>query len=170
VQPPPDGSEQLDERRRRAQQRREAHEAERTRSTTPFRSHGIAHPDEWAERHWTSRLLHAAGNVASVSGVGIIAAALVVGWAIVGLVARFPSWWQAALYSVTGSVTFVMVFVIQHTQARQVSSMQRKLDELLRTSSEADDSLIAVEEASDEQLQALADLNVEDRRAAEIPE
>ena len=156
-----------DDRRRRAEDHRRAFEADRTRRTTPFRGPGVTHPDEWADRHWSSRVLHRTAGATSVSGTGILAAALVVGWALVGLVAGFPSWWQVALYSVTGSVTFVMVFVIQHAQARQVSSMQRKLDELLRASVRADDALIAVEEASDEELQALAQLNVEDRRAAD---
>ena len=38
--------------------------------------------------------------------------------------------------------------------------MQRKLDELIRSSTRADDSLIAVEEATDQQLQAMADVSV----------
>ena len=44
------------------------------------------------------------------------AAAFVVTWAIVGVAVDFPEWWKTALYSVTGSATFLMVFVIQHTQ------------------------------------------------------
>jgi low affinity Fe/Cu permease len=55
-------------------------------------------------------------------------------------------------YSTTGSVTFVMVFVIQHTHERRTSATQRKLDELIRSSTHADDTLIAVEEAADDQL------------------
>ena len=70
------------------------------------------------------------------------------------------------MYSVTGSVTLVMVFVIQHTQERQRSATQRKLDELIRSSASADDALIAVEEAGDEHLQALTDLNLADRERA----
>ncbi len=56
-----------------------------------------------------------------------------------------------------------MVFAIQHTQARQQAAIQRKLDEVLRAITTADDRLIAVEEAPDEELEALADLNMEDR-------
>jgi low affinity Fe/Cu permease len=100
------------------------------------------------------------------SGAGIVAATLVLAWALIGLAFGFPSWWQITLYSTTGSVTFVMVFVIQHTHERQTFATQRKLDELLRSSTRADDSLIAVEEAADEQLQALADLNLADRERA----
>ena len=78
----------------------------------------------------------------------------------------FPAWWQTMLYSVTGSITFVMVFVIQHTQERQTSATQRKLDELIRSSVRADNTLIAVEESADEHLQALAHLNIADRTRA----
>ena len=53
-----------------------------------------------------------------------------------------------------------MVFVIQHINERQTAAMHRKLDELIRSSTRADDGLIAAEEATDEQLQAMADLSV----------
>jgi low affinity Fe/Cu permease len=91
---------------------------------------------------------------------------MVVVWGVVGVVAGFPAWWQTVLYSVAASVTFVMVFVIQHTQGRQIAATQRKLDELIRTTATADDALIAVEEAPDDELQALTDLNLEDRERA----
>jgi low affinity Fe/Cu permease len=120
----------------------------------------------WEQRHWTSRALHRVGGVAAHSGAGIVATVLVVLWAGVGLICGFPQWWQTVLYSVTGSVTFVMVFVIQHAQERQTSGTQRKLDELIRSSSHADNALIAVEEAPDEHLQALAHLNLADRKEA----
>ncbi len=106
------------------------------------------------------------GATTSRSGAGIIAAAAVVAWMVVGAATGFPKWWQIGLESVTGSVTLVMVFVIQHTQERQTSATQRKLDELIRSSVHADDSLIAVEEAPDEQLQALGHLNLADRQNA----
>jgi low affinity Fe/Cu permease len=111
-------------------------------------------------------LLHRIGELAAHSGAGILAASLIVLWAAVGFVVGFPSWWQITLYSVTGSVTFVMVFVIQHTQERQTSATQRKLDELIRSSLRADNNLIAVEQASDQDLQALGSLNLADRTRA----
>ncbi|MCU1359025.1 MAG: hypothetical protein JWN99_314 [Ilumatobacteraceae bacterium] len=120
----------------------------------------------WEQRHWTSRLLHRAGDVSARSSAGIAAAGLVLGWAVVGAVADFPEWWKTVLYSVAASVTLEMVYVIQHTQERQTSAMQRKLDELIRSSAPADDSLIAVEGTDDEYLHALAGLNVADREIA----
>ena len=95
---------------------------------------------------------------------GVVAGALVVGWGVVGVVVGFPTWWATELYGVTASVTFVMVFVIQHTQSRQVTALQRKLDELDPGDERCRrEHLIAVEEAPDEELQALADLNLSDR-------
>jgi low affinity Fe/Cu permease len=125
------------------------------------------HANEWTSRHWSSRLLHRVGEVVAHAGSGIVAAVLVVGWLVLGLITNFPSWWQTTLYSVTGSVTFVMVFVIQHTQQRQTAATQRKLDELLRSSEPADSSLIAVEEASDADLEELTRQHVAEREQAQ---
>ena len=78
----------------------------------------------------------------------------------------FPAWWATIFYVVSASVTFVMVFVIQHTQSRQITALQRKLDAVVRVTADADENLIAVEEAPDDELQALADLNLSDRTEA----
>jgi len=92
-------------------------------------------------------VLHRLGEVVGHSAAGVAAAAFVLAWVAVGATYRFPEWWATVLYSVAGSVTFLMVFVIQHTQARQTAATQLKLDELIRASARADDGLIAVEEA-----------------------
>ena len=108
-------------------------------------------------------MLHRLSEVVGHSATGLIASVLVVGWAAVGLWVGFPVWWAETLYSTTASVTFVMVFVIQHTQARQTAATQRKLDELIRSSNRADNSLIAVEEAPDGHLDQLTELTVAER-------
>ena len=158
-----------EERHRQVWERRREHESSALTSRRLALRRTAAHSDEWNDRRWTSRTVHHAGDLVARAGTGILAVALTAGWAILGTILGFPEWWKTVLYSVTGATTFVMVFVIQHTQARQVSSMQRKLDELLRSSSAADNHLIAVEEASDEELLALADVSVEDRRQASGP-
>ncbi len=138
----------------------------RHKLSLPGSSVASAHLPEWRERHWTSRILHRVGEIVGHSAAGILAASLIVGWLLVGFASRFASWWHNTLFGVTGSVTFVMVFVIQHTQEHRTLATQRKLDELIRSSERADDTLIAVEEADDEHLQALADLNLSDRALA----
>lgn len=122
-----------------------------------------AHAPGWKDRQWSSRTLHGLGDVLAHSATGFAAAALVVGWAAVGAFYSFPAWWQTVLYSVTGSSTFLMVFIIQHTQARHTSATQLKLDELIRTSTRADDGLIAIEEAPAAHLQALAEQTLAER-------
>ena len=128
---------------------------------------GVPHATEWELRHWSSRLLHRVGESTAHAWFGIIAALIVVAWAAVGLLVGFPGWWQTALYSVAGSVTVVMVFVIQHTQQRQTAATQRKLDELLRSSEAADSTVIAVEEAADDDLEQLTRMHVAEREQAQ---
>ena len=125
------------------------------------------HGEGWQARHWSSRTLHRVGELTAHAGAGLAAAAFVFVWLVVGLVAGFPDWWETVLYSTSAAVTLVMVFAIQHTQTREQSATQRKLDELLRAEPTADDSLIAVEEATDSELKARADLNLADRQQAE---
>jgi low affinity Fe/Cu permease len=59
-----------------------------------------------------------------------------------------------------------MVFVLQHTQSRQQAVTQRKLDELLRALPSADNRLIALEVASDDELGTFADLSQANREQA----
>jgi low affinity Fe/Cu permease len=108
-------------------------------------------------------LLHRLDETGSHPVSGFVAIALVGAWVIVGVLVGFPTWWATTLFSVTGSVTFVMVFVIQHTQARQTSATQLKLDELIRSTARADDGLIAVQEAPDGLLDRLNESTVTDR-------
>lgn len=122
--------------------------------------------DARAQRTWTSRALHHVGEATSHAWAGLIVALAVVTWVALGIVVRFPAWWQATLYSVSATVTLIMVFALQHTQTRQQSATQRKLDELLRAQPRADEGLMAVEEAPDEELEALAGRNLETRSRA----
>jgi len=69
------------------------------------------------------------------------------------------------LESVTAIITVVMVFAIQHLQARDQTVIQRKLDEILRSIPRADNQVIALEEAPDEHLEALTKQNRQDRLA-----
>jgi low affinity Fe/Cu permease len=64
------------------------------------------------------------------------------------------------------AVTLTMVFVIQHTQARQQSATQRKLDEILRALPEADNAMLTLEHASDGELRAIGDSHQAIRHAA----
>lgn len=105
----------------------------------------------------SSNLLHYLGQAVANAFAGLVAAAVATAWLCVGAVTGFPRWWEVALYSTSAMVTFVMVFVIQHTQAKQIVALQRKLDELILSSHRADNSLISIEQAPELELRELAD-------------
>ena len=125
-----------------------------------------ASPSSPLARPRSSSVLHHLGQTVANAFAGLAAAVLAAAWLVVGVVAGFPSWWQAALYSSTAMVTFVMVFVIQHTQSKQIVALQRKLDELIRSSNRADNSLISVEVAPEHELQSLGEVYRGERNQA----
>jgi low affinity Fe/Cu permease len=98
--------------------------------------------------HWISDLT--TKSTTTVVVVGLLA---VFG---VFLVANgFPMRWEAAFATVAGAVTLVMLFVVQHTQGRNQLVLQLKLDELIRSSPDADDLLVRLEVADDAELNDL---------------
>ena len=124
------------------------------------------HSAGWSELKRSSRALHRLSETGAHVLAGSTAALIAVIWVVVGFVIGFPEWWATILYSVGALSTFVMVFVIQHTQARQTVAIQRKLDEIVRSLHNADNSVIAVEEAPDADLHALAKTAFRDRQRA----
>ena len=117
-------------------------------------------------RRWSSLVLHRMNEATAHSTAGLVAAAVILAWVVFGAVIAFPTWWDNVLFIVSSTVTLVLVFAIQHTQARQQSATQRKLDELLRAIPRADNRLIAVEEAPDHELEELATQDLADREDA----
>jgi low affinity Fe/Cu permease len=82
--------------------------------------------------------------------VAVAVPAILICLITVGAVLRFRSAWVVGFEVCTSSITLVMVFVIQHTQGREQAATQRKLDELLRVTPAAADSLMMLEEAPQE--------------------
>ena len=117
-------------------------------------------------RTWSSLVLHRMNEATAHSTAGLVAAALILAWVVFGFVIDFPNWWDNTLFIISSTVTLVLVFAIQHTQARQQTATQRKLDELLRAMPRADNRLIAVEEAPDQELEALATQDLATRSSA----
>ena len=81
------------------------------------------------------RFAHASTWVSHVAGTAwafLLAAAVVIAWAVTGPLFGFSDTWQLVINTGTTIVTFLMVFLIQHTQNRDTRAMHLKLDELLR--------------------------------------
>lgn len=82
----------------------------------------------------------------------IIAAGVVIVWAITGPIFNYSDTWQLFINTGTTIVTFLMVFLIQNSQNRDSAAIQVKLDELIRTSA-ARNSLVGIEHLTDEELE-----------------
>src|SRR5437763_16846056 len=71
-----------------------------------------------------------------------LALLLVAGWALTGPLFHYSDAWQLTINTGTTIVTFLMVFLIQHTQNRHAQVTQLKLDELVRAFSAARNELV----------------------------
>ncbi len=76
---------------------------------------------------------------------------------VLGAALGFPSIWTTAFEVGASFITLMMVVIIQHTQGREQTATQRKLDELLRALPQAESTLMMLEEESDETIQAVED-------------
>jgi low affinity Fe/Cu permease len=102
-----------------------------------------------------------ASAVGSPYGVGV-AFVLVLACSVGPLVGFSPGW--QLLNTGTAIVTFLLVFIIQHTQNRDSKAVQIKLDEIIRAIGPARKEMINVDHLSDEELQATEnELRAEDK-------
>jgi low affinity Fe/Cu permease len=107
------------------------------------------------ETKWRWAFHKAAKGTARVSGHAgsfAIAVLVILVWGISGPIFDFSDTWQLAINTGTTIVTFLMVFLIQHTQNRDSEAAQLKLDELIRAVKGAKNSLLDLEDLDDEDL------------------
>jgi len=73
-------------------------------------------------------------------------------WLVTGPLFQFSDTWQLVINTGTTIITFLMVFLIQNSQNRDSKAIQLKLDELIRAVRTARNSMLNLEELSDEEL------------------
>ena len=96
----------------------------------------------------SSWVAHAAGR----PGAFAIAAGTIAVWGLSGPIFGFSDTWQLLINTGTTIVTFLMVFLIQHTQNRDSEALHIKIDELIRATKNANNAMINLEELEEDQL------------------
>lgn len=84
-----------------------------------------------------------------------VAVLAVAGWALSGPLFHYSDHWQMIINTATTIITFLMVFLIQHTQNRDIRAVHLKLNELIASSDGASNRLIEIEGLTDEELEVL---------------
>jgi len=85
----------------------------------------------------------------------MIAAGLVILWAVLGPVFNFSDTWQLVINTSTTIITFLMVFIIQQSQNRDTAAIHLKLNELIASDERASNRLVDIEDLTEEELLVL---------------
>ena len=95
----------------------------------------------------------------------LLAVIVIVVWIVSGPLFHYSDTWQLVINTGTTIVTFLMVFLIQNTQNRDILAVQLKLSELVLAMKGAKNEFAAIEDLSDEELQRVHE---ESRARAEM--
>ena len=85
----------------------------------------------------------------------LLAMLTIIVWVVTGPIFRYSDTWQLVINTGTTIVTFLMVFLIQNTQNRDMLAVQLKLSELVLAMKGAKNSYAAIEDLTDEELEEL---------------
>jgi len=103
-------------------------------------------------RSWFTRLTKWTAHASGKPITFVLAAGVIMAWALTGPLFGFSDTWQLVINTSTTIVTFLMVFLIQATQNRDAEAMQLKLDEIIRAIGNAKNELLDIEQLEESDL------------------
>jgi len=104
---------------------------------------------------WFTRLSTVTAALAGHYLTFAVALGVIIVWALSGPLFGFSDTWQLVINTGTTIITFLMVFLIQHTQNRDSKAIHIKLDEIIRSLERTDRRIMSAEEDTDEELEEL---------------
>ena len=113
------------------------------------------------------RFSNAVSSGSGKAGTFVAACTLIVLWAVTGPIFQFSETWQLVVNTATTIITFLMVFVLQHTQNQDGEAVQAKLDELIFAMKHADNRLIGAEHLDIKELHRLREVITEQVKRGE---
>jgi len=96
-----------------------------------------------------------AAEIVGSSQSFFFALVMILAWAALGPEYGWSEGHQLFINTITTIVTFLIVFLIQNTQNRDTKALHLKIDELLKATGGARNSMIDLDRLSDEQLRRL---------------
>jgi low affinity Fe/Cu permease len=99
----------------------------------------------------SSRIAKAAGRPATF----VAAILIVLAWGASGPLLHFSDTWQLIMNTVSSIITFLMVFLIQNTQARDSEAMHAKLDTIIAALDGADNRYLRIERLPDSDIEEI---------------
>jgi low affinity Fe/Cu permease len=101
------------------------------------------------------RFSRKATEATGTSTAFIVALLVVVVWLITGPIFRYSDTWQLVINTGTTIVTFLMVFLIQRSQNKDALALHLKLNEIVAALEGASNSLIDVEDLTEDEIKTL---------------
>ena len=80
---------------------------------------------------------------------------IVIVWAVTGPLFHFSDTWQLVINTGTTIITFLMVFLIQEAQNKDMLSVQLKLNELIAATRGASNRVLNIEDLTEDELKVL---------------
>lgn len=104
---------------------------------------------------WFSDTARVISDQCGKAWVFALAVTIIVVWGVTGPIFNYSDTWQLIINTGTTIITFLMVFIIQNTQNRDTRATQLKLDELIRATENARNTMRGIEDLSEEDLRRI---------------
>jgi low affinity Fe/Cu permease len=85
----------------------------------------------------------------------LLSLSIVIAWVALGPAFQYSDKWLLVMSAATSILTFLMVFLIQATQNRDTHALQLKLDELIRSTTDARNFFVRLEGLPDEDIKEM---------------